>query len=55
MLVLVIELRCKNSPRNQSAAGDNLLDQDSPCYRSFRNLSREDTFRGVEHAKSKVF
>ena len=34
----------RTPPRNQSAAGDNLLDQDSPCYRSFRNLSREQSF-----------
>ena len=45
----------RTPPRNQSAAGDNLLDQDSPCYRSFRNLSREDTFRGVEHVKEQSF
>ena len=45
----------RTPPRNQSAAGDNLLDQDSPCYRSFRKLSREDTFRGVEHVKEQSF
>ena len=45
----------RTPPRNQTAAGDNLLDQDSPCYKSFRNLSREETFRGVEHVKEQSF
>ena len=45
----------RTPPRNQSVSGNNLLDQNSPCYRSFRNLSREDTFRGVEHVKEQSF
>ena len=43
-------------PTNQSLSEDNILDQSTPCYRSFRNLSRgDDTFRVVEHVKEQSF
>ncbi len=43
-------------PTNQPLSEDNLLDEDTPCYKSFRNLSRgDDSFRVVEHVKEQSF
>ena len=43
-------------PQNQLLTEDNLLDQTTPCYRSFRNLSRnDDSFRAVEHVREQSF
>lgn len=44
----------RSIPTNVEKAISN-LDQDTPCYKSFRNLSRADDFKYVEHVKSKKF
>ena len=42
-------------PANQLSTEPNLLDQDTPCYKSFRNLSRDSNFRAVEHVREQSF
>ena len=42
-------------PTNQLSTEPNLLDQDTPCYKSFRNLSRDSNFRAVEHVREQSF
>ena len=42
-------------PANQLSTEPNLLDQDTPCYKSFRNLSRDSSFRAVEHVREQSF
>ena len=46
-------------PRNGDSDGDGITDdpapEQTPCYRSFRNLSRDGDVRVVEHVKNQSF
>ena len=44
----------RSIPTNVEQAISN-LDQDTPCYKSFRNLSRADDFEVVEHVQDQSF
>ena len=53
------DLEGRYIPRNGDSDGDGVANdpapEQTPCFRSFRNLSRESDFRVVEHVKNQSF
>ncbi len=53
------DLEGRYIPRNGDSDGDGVANdpapEQTPCFRSFRNLSRESDFRVVEHVKNQRF
>ena len=53
------DLEGRYIPRNGDSDGDGVANdpapEQTPCFRSFRNLSRENDFRVVEHVKNQSF
>ncbi len=53
------DLEGRYIPRNGDSDGDGVLNdpapEQTPCFRSFRNLSRDNDFRVVEHVKNQSF
>ena len=53
------DLEGRYIPRNGDSDGDGVANdpapEQTPCFRSFRNLSRETDFRVVEHVKNQRF